>query len=174
MAQDTPERLIKAGGFIYIDIRRSEFSGFSLHAELERAFRRKPFLSSGPRLDYVKIPDFGITGENVYVGYNFKVYPFHFKHRVPLRGVFLGLEPLWLLNKHNISRQGTNIGRYGPGVGSLIGYQHLFKNKISVGFEGCMAYVQNLNDNSNRFQGYHHKSGRYIYFHSSFKIGWKF
>lgn len=173
-AQSDPERLIKVGGFTYIDIRRSEYSGFSLHAEFERAFSRKQFLSSGPRLDYVKIPDFGVIGESLYLGYNFKLYPFHFKHRVPLRGVFLGLEPLLLVNKHEVDRRGNPIGRYGPGVGSLIGYQHLFKNNMSAGFEWCMVYFQNLNDNSNRFQGYHHESGRYIAFHASFKIGWKF
>lgn len=172
MAQDSPERLIKAGGFIYVN--KGEYSGFSVHMELERAFQRRQFLTSGPRLDYVKIPDFGTIGENVYIGYHIKMYPFYFKHHVPFKGLFVGLEPLILINRNAVDRQGIDWGRYGPGIGSLVGYQHIVKNKISVGLEGSMNYIQNLNDNTNAYQGYNHESGRYIYFYANFKVGLKF
>jgi hypothetical protein len=171
-AQDSPERLVKVGGFIYVD--KGEYNGFSVHMELERAFKRRQYLTSGPRLDYVKIPDFGTIGENLFIGYHIKVYPFYFKHHVPFKGLFVGLEPLMLININEVDRNGNDLGRYGPGLGSLLGYQFTLRDKVSIGFEGCMNYVQNLNDNTNRFQGYNHESGRYIYFYANVKIGKKF
>lgn len=41
--------LIKVGGFIYAF---PEYSEFSLHFEVERAFRKRPYFTSGLRLDY--------------------------------------------------------------------------------------------------------------------------
>src|SRR5690606_10135227 len=47
--------LLKVGGLPYFG--RDRYSGFSLHAEFETAFKRSPFLTSWPRIDFITSPN---------------------------------------------------------------------------------------------------------------------
>lgn len=136
--------LLKAGGFVYFT--DSEYSGFSLHLEYEKAIRNKEFLTSGPRIDYTYTKFLqgyrysGDVGPKLYVGYELKFYPMYWKSNIPYRGIFIGIEPLFLMQGEN------EFYRYGPGVAALAGYQHMFKKRFSLSFEGSMIYFQNLNE----------------------------
>jgi len=158
-AQIVPQRtsdrgtLFKAGGFLHF--YSGHYGGFSAHLELERAFRSKEFLTSGPRLEYTQYESAGRRGDQyLYVGYAFKFYPLYWKFHKPYQGVFIGGEPMLLL-------KGTNrYARYGPGAGAILGYQHLFHNRISAGIDASMRYLQNLNAKAVKFnQEDHYFSG---------------
>lgn len=135
--------LLKVGGFVYFT--KSEYSGFSVHFEFERTWKQNQRFTSGPRLDYTFTKDLGYNytgdiGPKVYVGYELKYYPFQNKLEYPYQGVFVGIEPLILMHKPS-----SDFYRYGPGLGALLGYQHLIKKKYSLGLEGSLIYFQNLN-----------------------------
>jgi len=157
-----PRPLLKAGGFIYAST--SGYNGFSFHLEFERTFKRLEYLTTAPRIDYVNINRY--PEKNLFVGYEVKFYPLYWKFREAYRGISIGVEPLML-----IKSEAVPYARYGPGLGSLIGYQYLFKDKISVGLEGSMIYLQNLNKDSKQYPGYVHPSERYFYFFACLKLG---
>lgn len=133
----TPKPLLKIGAFPYL--RHAGVSGFSAHFELEKAWKNKEFITSGPRLDYVDIRNFR---PNFYLGYQLKFYPFYWHYERPYQGIFIGIDPFYLMKN-----PGDGLSRYGPGLGGLLGYQHVFNNRISVSFEGSVVYFQNLNNN---------------------------
>ena len=56
-----------------------EYSAFSAHLELEKAFRRNPFLTSGPRIDFFK-PEHNRSA--FFIGYDLKLYPLMMKHLI--------------------------------------------------------------------------------------------
>ena len=151
--------LIKVGGFIYPD--SSRYGGFSLHLELERTFRRAQYLSGGVRLDYLNFEDF--FDKNIFIGYQLKFYPFYWKSKKPYQGFFIGVDPLYLVQK------GNDYSRYGPGLGALIGYQHIIKNKFSVGIEPGGAYIIDLNGDSPQ----NNPDNEYFYFFIALKFGIK-
>ena len=151
--------LFKMGGFIYPD--SSNYGGFSFHLEIERIFRNAPYFSSGPRLDYVNFEDF--FDKNFFVGYEFKFYPFYWKSKKPYQGLFLGVEPLYL------AQTGNSYSRYGPGGGTFLGYQHIIRDKFSIGLETEMAYVIDLNGDAPQ----NNPDNEYLFFFISLKFGIK-
>ncbi len=155
--------LLKAGGFIHYNV--GKYQGFSVQLEVERTFRAKEFLTSGPRIEYTQFisDDYGGGDQNLYVGYAFKFYPLYWQFRKPYRGIFIGAEPLLLLKGPN------DYDRYGPGLGSLLGYQHIFDDRISVGFDASMRYFQNLNDKAAK----NNSADRYFSFFLSIHVGIK-
>lgn len=157
-----PDRrpLLKIGGFIYLD--SSKYGGFSFHLELERAFKRKAYLTSGPRIDYINLKHF--FDKNYFFGYELKFYPMYWKTGKPYHGLFVGLEPVYLVQT-NINK----YSRYGPGGGTFLGYQQIIKDKFSVAFEASMAYIFDLNDDSPKFND----DGKYFYLFLSIKFGIK-
>ena len=154
--------LIKVGGFIYAF---PEYSEFSLHFEAERAFRKRQYFTSGLRLDYINPKN---ADKNFFIGYNLKLYPFYFKYKIPYRGFYIGVEPMYLVKSAENPKY-----RYGPGLGVLFGFQYLIKDRISLGLEADVMYVQNLNRNSTKYRGYSHPSERYFYLFSCVKVGIK-
>lgn len=152
--------LLKIGGFIYPD--SSRYGGFSFHLEFERTLRRKAYLTSGPRLDYINFEDF--FDKNYFVGYEFKFYPMYWKTGKPYHGVFIGIEPLYLVQT-NVNK----YSRYGPGVGTLLGYQQMIRDKFSICIEPAMNYILDLNSNSPKYNN----DGKFLYFLLSIKFGLK-
>ena len=154
--------LIKVGGFIYAF---PEYSEFSLHFEIERAFRKRQYFTSGLRLDYINPKN---ADKNFFIGYDLKLYPFYFKYKTSYRGFYIGVEPMYLVKSAETPKY-----RYGPGLGVLFGFQYLIKDRISLGLEADVMYVQNLNRNSTKYRGYSHPSERYFYLFSCVKVGIK-
>lgn len=156
--------LLKFGGFPYFE--RSSYSGFSLHLSSERAFRKRQYFTSGPRIDYVNLSDF--PDKNLSIGYEVKFYPFYWKHRQPYRGLYVSVEPLVLI------KTDFNPGaKFGPGLGLLLGYQYLIEDKISLGLEACMGHFKNLNKEALQYPGSSNSEERYFYFLACFKVGFK-
>ena len=151
--------LVKAGGFIYF--LHSQYNGFSTHVELEKAFKRAEFLTSGPRLDYV---NFDYSPSDLMLAYDLKLYPFYWIKKKPYHGMFIGVDVTYLLKTNDI-----HYSRFGPGVGALLGYQHVFKDKFFLSLEGSMIYVQDLNDKAPQ----HNAAHRYLYVFACIKGGWK-
>jgi len=149
--------LIKAGGFLYF--LESGDNGYSLHLEYERAFENLQFLTFGPRIDYT---EFKYSTGALMIAYDLKLYPFYWFSKKPYRGIFLGADVTYLIHNKDI-----NESRYGPGIGSLFGYQHVFKEKVSLCLEGSMAYVQDLNKESRRRNSKH----QYLYVFACIKVG---
>ena len=155
LAQTSRASLIKVGGFVHFKNK-----GFTIQFEYEKMFRRYAFLTAGPRIDYSNFEDF--TDKNLFVGYQVKFYPLYWSfHKKPYEGIFVGLEPLWLVGAQN------SYSRTGPGIGSLLGFQHVIKDKIPVALEVGMTYVQNLNSSAQ--QG--NPEDRYFYFFVGLKAG---
>jgi hypothetical protein len=131
-ADDGP--LLKLGGLPYFG--RNGYSGFSLHAEFEGAFKRTPFLTSGPRIDFISS-----LGDNysLILAYDLKLYPLYRKSQGPYQGLFVGIEAGYF------PRAGidTHYG-HGPGFGPLLGYQHIIKNKVSIAFEAGLPFLKEL------------------------------
>ena len=156
--------LIKGGGYVYFS--NSRYLGFSVNLEYEKTFKRKEFLTHGPRLDYYRMrpyPEKYFYGlENLSLGYELKVYPFYYRSHKPYHGISLGLYPCYYVKTNQYYR-------YGPGLGSLFGYQYLFKNKISAAIETSVIYFQNIN------QSVYKKNpvDRYYFFFISIKVGLK-
>ena len=165
-SQNDQRSLIKAGGYLNFN-HSSGFSGFIFSLEKERTFKKNMSFTHGPRLDYDKAKrdlSKNFPGiENLIVGYGLKFYPFYFKSHKPYKGIFIGLYPCYFMP--------INIRyKYGPGVGSPIGYQHVFKDKISLGFEGSVIYMRNINENA-FYQS--NPKNKYYYFLLCFKVGLK-
>jgi len=151
--------LLKAGVFPYF--KNSNVSGFSAHLEMERAWKRSAFITSGPRMDYVDIHNFR---PDFYIGYHIKFYPLYWNYRRPYQGIFVGLDPLF-----KMKYPADELSRYGPGLCGLFGYQHVFNDRISLSFEGSVVYFQNLNDDVYR----NNPEDRYNTVFASIKIGIK-
>jgi hypothetical protein len=154
--------LVKAGGFINF-IPGAPL--YSLNFEIEKSFRKVNSLTSGLRLDYINPKNLDKT---FFIGYNFKFYPLYQRKKIPYRGVYLGIEPLYLIRIPD-----DPVSRYGPGIGYIAGYQHIIKDKIYLSIESDFMFVQNLNKRSIVGRGYHHPSERYFYFLSCIKVGLK-
>jgi hypothetical protein len=129
---------------------------------LEKPFHRKEFLTSGPRVDY--LGPMNDSQGNLFVGYEFKLYPLHWKLQKSLQGPFLGFSPMVLLNT-----RADRKSRYGPGITPLLGYQQVIKKKYSISLEGGVPYIQDLNSNSPT----HNPEGWYFYLFLNFKFGFK-
>jgi hypothetical protein len=83
--QHNRKALLKAGLFIVPYHQTPELS--SLHVELEKPFPRKKFLTSGPRLDYLR--PMNDSQGNLFIGYAFKFYPLHWKLQKSFQGPFI-------------------------------------------------------------------------------------
>lgn len=158
-AQNDRSYLAKGGGFLYF--LESRDNGYSVHVELEKAFRNAGCLTSGPRIDYT---EFKYSTGALMIAYGLKLYPFYWITRKPYRGLFLGGDLSYLIHNKRIKES-----RYGPGLGSLFGYQHMFENKISLCLEGSLTYVQDLNKESRHRNPEH----RYLYVFACLKVGLK-
>lgn len=125
--------ILKGGFFPYV--HQHEFKAIAAHAEFEGAFRRSPFLTSGPRLNYINVFN---SGYHLMIGYDLKLYPMYRKSRGPYRGLFIGAEVGYF------PRKGRNDGSsdFGPCAGPLLGYQHIFNNKLSLSFETSMPFLR--------------------------------
>lgn len=126
--------ILKAGFFPYI--HQHDFNAMAAHVEFEGAFKRSPFLTSGPRLDYINV--FG-PGHHLMIGYDLKLYPLYKKSRGPYRGLFIGVEAGYFPRK--VGNEVSND--FGPCAGPLLGYQHIFNDKLSLSFETSMPFVAN-------------------------------
>jgi len=124
--------LLKVGGLPYFG--RDGYSGFSLHAEFETAFKRTPSVTSGPRIDFFTS---NTNNYSLILAYNLKLYPLYSKSRGPYQGPFIGIEGGYF------PRAGidTHTG-HGPAFGPLLGYQHMIKNKISIAFEAGIPFLR--------------------------------
>jgi hypothetical protein len=160
--------LTKIGG--YPLIRHGGLNGYIISLEHERVFKKHQSFTHGPRIDYYmanasfNYPTFFLGTKNLIFGYEIKVYPFHFIFDKPYQGVFIGVFACYL----------TPIDSYyknGPGIATPIGYQYVFKNRISLGAEATMVYFKNVNlkafDRSNPAE-------TYFFFLASIKLGIKF
>ena len=150
---------LKAGGFIYNVFSPSKPSGWSLHGEVERKFSKSEFLTQGLRADHLK---YGTSFQHTSLRYQLKFYPFYFVSRRAYKGFSVGLTPGYLINK-------TGGHRHGPVVGTVLGYQHLFGDRFSLGLEGTSSLMQNLNQE----YPYSNASDRYLFFTTSIKLGIK-
>lgn len=147
-AQSGDGPLIKLGGLPYFG--RDGYSGFSLHAEFEGTFKRTPFLTSGPRIDYIN----SISNYSLILAYDLKLYPLHKESRGPYEGLFIGLEAGYFPRAGIDAHTG-----HGPAFGPLLGYQHMIKNKVSIGFEAGIPFLR--------------ESKTYHYSFGNFKVGLK-
>ncbi len=165
-SQSDSRPLTKVGGFINFN-HPSGFGGFFFSLENERVFKNNSFFSHGPRLDYDKgkrnIQNNFPGIENLVLGYELKFYPFHYIKHKPYQGIFIGVYPCYFTPINQVYKNG-------PGLGSLMGYQHIFKDKISASFEGSVIYMQNVNETT-RYRT--NSQDRYFYITPSFKIGFK-
>ena len=150
---------LKAGGFIYNAFSPSKQLAWSLHGEVERKFSKCEFLTQGLRADHLK---YGTNFRHTSLSYQLKFYPFYFVSRRAYKGLSVGLTPGYLINK-----AGGN--RHGPVVGTVLGYQHLFGDRFSLGLEGSSSLMQNLN----REYSHRNNSERYLFFTTSVKLGIK-
>ena len=143
ICQEKPPLMIKGGGFVFYS--KGDYTGFTLNAETERALNHKYRFTSGLRIDYdwgKPKPEKMFPGiENLIFGYDFKFYPFKRKTSKPYQGVFLGLNPCYFYNINTMYK-------YGPGVGSILGYQYLLKDRFTLSSEFTLTYMQNINDNA--------------------------
>ena len=146
-SQNDYRPVTKIGGFVKF-LHTSGVSGYYLNFERERAFKKNLSFSHGLRIDYTKSnPYYSTTATSarfsqglhyLSFGYQIKFYPFYFKSHKPHYGIFIGIDPCYFtpIDKRYIN---------GPGLGSLIGYQYVFKNRIYVGLEGSIGYMLNVN-----------------------------
>ena len=160
-SQILDNKVIKIGGFVYT--HHFNYTGYSINFELEKIIKNKEFLTHGPGIDYVYLKDF--ISKNIYLGYNIKFYPLYWIYRKPFRGLFIGIDPFFLLKDPR-----NDFNRYGPGFGTTIGYQIIFKDKISLSYELNINYFQNLNPNVIK----KNNLDRYFGSTQSLKIGFTF
>lgn len=151
--------LIKGGAFLYV--LESKFNGYSIHLEYEKTLKNKEFLTAGPRLDYTEFKH--ISGA-LMIAYDLKLYPFYWISKKPYHGMFIGADLTYLIQHRNIA-----TSRYGPGIGSLFGYQYVLKDKVSLCLEGSMIYMQDMNENAPQYNPEH----RYLYVFACLKAGIK-
>ena len=164
--QIKPDPLLKIGGFIYINPNKNNFYpyvfiGNSLNIEYEKAFRKNQFLTYGLRLDYLYQKP--IWSRNLYLGCELKFYPIFIKKNKPYQGLFMGINSFYIFKD-----QKNDFNKYGPGIGIILGWQFLIRNKISLSYEIIMNYYQNLNELSKK-----NPQNRYFGFVESIKIGFK-
>lgn len=158
--QSNQTPVVKGGGFLYF--LEHQFNGYSLHLEYEKVFRHAPFFTSGLRIDYTQFKN--STGAPM-IGYDIKVYPFYgLSKRRLYHGIFTGVDLAYL-----IQTKSSKDSRYGPGLGMLLGYQHILKDRISLSLEGVMIYVQDLSEKSIQ----HNPERRYLYVFANLKVGLK-
>jgi hypothetical protein len=160
--------LFKLGG--YPIFRNSKLNGYILSFELERVFKRNMSFTYGPRTDYYEAggyfdyPTYFSGVKYLSLGYQLKVYPFHFIYDKSYQGPYIGTFATYLAP---IDWRYKN----GPGIATPVGYQYVFKKKISLGAEATMVYFKNVNlkaiDRSNPEE-------RYFFFLLSIKLGMKF
>ncbi|MBL7870288.1 MAG: hypothetical protein JNM78_01655 [Cyclobacteriaceae bacterium] len=163
--QNIQRPLSKIGGYPIFSY--GHVSGFFFSLESERVFKTNNYFTHGPRLDYDKDgkdPKKLFPGiENLVLGYQLKAYPFHFKNRKSYQGIFIGAYPCYFLPINKLYKNG-------PGLGSVIGYQYVLKDKISLSAETSMIYMQNVNETTPYSTN---SKDRYFYITPSFKIGFK-
>lgn len=129
--QSDPGSLLKVGGLPYFN--RYGYSGFSLHAEFETAFKRTPWLTSGPRIDFITFPN---NNHSLILAYDLKAYPLYKESRGPYQGPFIGIEAGYFPRASIDTHSG-----HGPAFGPLLGYQHRIKNKMSIAFEAGIPFL---------------------------------
>lgn len=163
ICQQKPLLVIKGGGFIFYS--KGGYTGYTLNAETERAFNDIYRFTHGLRIDYdwgKPNPEKLFPGvENLIFGYDFKFYPFKRKASKPYQGVFLGLNPCYFYNINSKYK-------YGPGIGSILGYQYLLKDRFTLSSEFTMTYMQNINDYALQTNS----QDRYFYLFFNVKFGW--
>ena len=171
LSQNDQRSLTKVGGFLNFN-DPSGFFGFSLNFEHEQMVKRSMSFSHGFRLDYEIARSYLISNpsqvkffsrmENLVIGYELKFYPFYYRSQKPYHGIFMGIDACYFtpINQRY---------KYGPGFGTLVGYQYVFKKNISIGCEASMIYMQNINDQAFSTNA----KDRYIYFLACVKVGIK-
>lgn len=133
-AQSDKQPLLKLGGYpIY---RNHDWNGSIFSIEQEMSFKKNDILKHGYKIDYYY--------KNLILGYNLKLYPFFSIKKKPYQGIFIGSEICYFLPIDNRYKNG-------PGIATELGYQYVFKNKISAGIEIDMICMKNLN--SKAFDG---------------------
>lgn len=159
--QEKKFKLLKPGAFL--SFYEAKCTGFSLSLELESSFKSQ-FFSHGPRLDYTRIypiPEKYFLGrENLLVGYQVKYYPLQTNKKRQYHGPFIGGYPFYNMPVFPIHRNG-------PGLGTVIGYQHVFRDKYSLSFEASILYFQNMNESVPR----KNPADRYFFFNATLKFG---
>jgi hypothetical protein len=161
MGQDQVESipsLVKVGAWFHQN-RLSSHKNFMVNLEVEKAFSEIPFLSQGLRAD-IQIPIPMTITERFSIGYQLKVYPLYGIKKTAYNGLYIGTELGYHFKIHSYNLTG-------PGIGGLMGYQKILKDKISIGCEIRILNMKNLNS-----------EGPYLthnYFVSSFylKLGFK-
>ena len=133
-AQSKPEPIIKVGINPWIGHQNGNL--FSLHFEFEKYFKKYPFLTHGPGVDYLRSNNIVSIFK-----YNFAIYPFYnLSNKIPYRYLFIGIAPIFC----HISR--TEMpNRYGPGVSSFIGFQFVIKKRFTIGVDVSFYGFKNLN-----------------------------
>jgi hypothetical protein len=163
-SQVNEKQLIKIGSYYNFVYPSTTLFNF----EAEKSFAKRKALTHGFRMDYYSAPP-SYSGNKVFrgarnlmVSYGLKWYPLHFVSRKPYHCIFIGAELCYItaINKHY---------KFGPGLGSQLGYQYVFKNNISLGPELKVIYMQNVNDLAFR----NNPHDRYFYIIPSIKIGKK-
>jgi hypothetical protein len=162
ICQESPPLVIKGGGFVFYS--KGDYTGYTLNAETERAFNHTYRFTRGLRIDYdwgKPKPEKMFPGiENLIFGYDFKFYPFKREASKTYQGVFLGLNPCYFYNINSKYK-------YGPGVGTILGYQYLLKDRFTLSSEFTMTYMQNINDNAVQTNS----QDRYFYLFFNVKFG---
>lgn len=155
----------KIGGFPVL--ADGKLTGYFFSLDRESIFKNKRSFTHGPRLNYdtdgmdlrKRFPGM----ENLVIGYQFKFYPFHYIKQKPYQGIFIGIYPCYFTPINELYKNG-------PGLGSLLGYQYVFKDKISLSFEASVIYMQNVNKTTPYSTN---SQDRYFYITPSVKIGFK-
>jgi len=127
---------LKVGGMVYL--LNWKYNGFSLHGEYEMSIGRKAVLSSGPRVDFINAET---SYTAVFIGYEVKLYPLAKIFSEPHQGPFIGVDPAYLVRSYAIS-----YARYGPGIGMILGYQQILKNRFSLSAEASTIPVKDINE----------------------------
>lgn len=126
---------------------------------MEKAFRRGPFLTSGPRIDFFK-PEHNRGA--FFIGYDLKLYPFFKKGGNPYRGPFIGVAAGYFPGSRD-----DQYARHGPGLGPILGYQHTLTKKLTIAAEASMTYLRDLNEINRQYN----PEKIYIYLFVSVKVG---
>ena len=164
-SQSDNRSINKIGGFPVL--AEGKLTGYFFSLDRESIFKNKRSFTHGPRLDYdrdgIDLRKRFPGMENLVIGYQFKFYPFHYIKQKAYQGTFIGVYPCYFTPINELYKNG-------PGLGSLLGYQYLFKDKISLSFEASVIYMQNVNE----ITPYRTNSqDRYFYITPSIKIGFK-
>jgi hypothetical protein len=139
------------GSIIKIGINPVRYS-VAFHFEVEKYFKRRPFLTHGPGLDLMV---FGYSREIIYK-YNFAVYPFYgWANKGPFNWLYIGSGPIFY---HNFTAPSPNHGAetysYGPGISVFAGIQYVYKDRFTFGADITPGYFMNLKKDSMENHGY--------------------